>query len=172
MYIKNKAATTNSLHLNFMKQAIDLSQYAGIESKTGGCFGAIVVKDNTVIGRGYNQVLISKDPTWHAEMHAIKDACKNVDNYHLKNAVLYTSAKPCPMCLCACYWAHIDTIFYAATDEDVLKYGKFQDNEFWNEMQISEDQRKIKSINIGREEAIKVWKEYENMKIENLLPDY
>src|SRR5205085_2900868 len=101
----------------FMKEAIKLSRTASIEKKTGGVFGCVIVKDGKIIGRGYNQVIKNNDPTWHAEMEAIREACKALGTPHLDGCDLYTSAESCPMCLAAAYWAHIKKIYYGATVE-------------------------------------------------------
>jgi guanine deaminase len=95
----------------FMKRAIELSRRASIVEKSGGVFGAVIVKDGKIISEGYNQVVRHNDPTWHAEMHAIREACKKLGRFHLDGCILYTSAECCPMCLSAAYWAHIDHIF-------------------------------------------------------------
>jgi len=105
----------------FMKKAIELSKRASIIEKTGGVFGAVLVKDGKIISEGYNQVIKHNDPTWHAEMHAIREACKKLGTPHLEGCVLYTSAECCPMCLATAYWAHIDHIYYGARTEDSLK---------------------------------------------------
>jgi len=146
-----------------MRRAIELSRTAGIESKTGGCFGAVVVKDGEIIGEGSNHVLAKNDPTWHGEIEAIREASKNLQTPHLDGAILYTSAEPCPMCLSASYWAHIKEIYYGATYDDVMNYGEFQDKSFRDELLKKPSDRKIPSFNIEREEAIEVWKEYQQM---------
>ena len=111
----------------FMQRAIALSRKASIEEKSGGVFGAVIVKDGKIIAEGYNQVISQKDPTWHAEMQAIREACKKLGSPHLEGCVMYTSAECCPMCLATAYWAHLDHIFYGATYEDSTKYGNFDD---------------------------------------------
>src|SRR5690606_23395164 len=111
----------------FMKRAIELSRQGALVEKAGGVFGAVVVKDDQIIGEGYNQVVKQKDPTWHAEMEAIRQACKTLKTPHLDGCILYTSAECCPMCLSAAYWAHISCIYYASTTKDALQYGDFAD---------------------------------------------
>lgn len=143
-----------------MRRAIALSETAALKEKSGGAFGAVIVKDNVIIGEGYNQVMRHHDPTWHAEMHAIREACKKVASPHLTGAILYTSAEPCPMCLAACYWAHIDHIFIAATVEDAKKYGDFEDVDFYKEICKKPDKRAIKMSSLLREEANAVWKQF------------
>lgn len=146
-----------------MRRAIELSKEASIIKKTGGVFGAVVTKDDEIVGEGYNQVIKNNDPTWHAEMQAIREACRKVGSPHLKGYVLYTSAESCPMCLSAAYWAHLDHIFYAARVEDALEYGDFQDVDIYKEVSLPSEQRKIKATEALRDEAVEVWKEFAKM---------
>ncbi len=148
------------MHDKFMRRAIELSEKAAFIEKSGGVFGAVVVKDNKIIGEGYNQVVKHNDPTWHGEMHAIREACKHVGSPHLEGCVLYTSAEPCPMCLAAAYWAHISHIYTAARVEDALKYGNFDDVDFYEEIRKEPKDRRIGSSEILRDEAIEVWKRF------------
>lgn len=150
-------------HDKFMKRAIELSRRASIIEKCGGVFGAVVVKDGEIIAEGYNQVITKKDPTWHAEMQAIREACKKLGTPHLKGCILYTSAECCPMCLATSYWAHIDKIFYGATTADALKYGDFADIDILDEIRKDPKDRRIKWTEIMRPEAVEVWKEFAQM---------
>ena len=147
----------------FMKEAIKLSRRASIEEKTGGVFGAVIVKDGKIIAKGYNQVIKYNDPTWHAEIQAIRKACKKMGTPHLTGCTLYTSAECCPMCLAAAYWAHIDKIYYGATIEDSLKYGDFDDVDILTEIRKDGPQRKIGYEEFLRPEAVKVWQEFSQM---------
>lgn len=147
----------------FMKRAIELSEIGSLVKKTGGAFGAVVVLDGTIIGEGYNQVVAQCDPTWHAEMEAIRNACKAAGSPHLQGAILYTSAECCPMCLCAAYWAHIGHIFYAARVEDALKYGNFDDVDFYQQLNKSKHERTIQMTEQMRDEAVEVWKKFSVM---------
>jgi guanine deaminase len=146
-----------------MDRAIELSRVASIEKKTGGVFGAVVVKDGKIIAEGYNQVIKHNDPTWHAEMEAIRSACKKLGTPHLEGCDLYTSAECCPMCVATAYWAHIRHIYYAATTEDSLKYGDFADIDILDELRKEPSQRRISFTEIMRPEAVKVWKEFSEM---------
>lgn len=150
-------------HEEFMKRAIALSERASIIEKTGGVFGAVVVKDGKIVGEGYNQVLKHNDPTWHAEVHAIREACKNLGTPHLEGCDLYTSAECCPMCLATAYWAHIRHIYYASTTEDALKYGDFADIDILAEIRKDPSERKITFTQIMRPEAVTIWKEFAKM---------
>jgi tRNA(Arg) A34 adenosine deaminase TadA len=147
----------------FMKRAIELSRRASMEEKSGGVFGAVIVKDNRIIAEGYNQVMKTKDPTWHAEMHAIREASKKLGTPHLEGCILYTSAECCPMCLAAAYWAHIDHIFYASTFEDALQYGDFSDSDILDELRKNPDDRRILMRGHMRNDALAIWKEFHKM---------
>lgn len=150
-------------HDEFMKKAISLSRRASIIEKSGGVFGAVVVKEGKIIGEGYNQVLKHNDPTWHAEMQAIREACKKLGTPHLDGCELYTSAECCPMCLSAAYWAHIKHIYYASTTGDALKYGNFADIDILEEVRKDPKQRKITFTELMRPEAVEVWKEFHDL---------
>jgi guanine deaminase len=147
----------------FMKRAIELSRYGSIIKKTGGVFGAVIVKDNQIIAEGYNQVVAHKDPTWHAEMQAIREASKIMGNPHLTGCVMYSSNECCPMCLSASYWAHLDEIYYGATTKDALQYGNFADCDILAELKKDPDDMQLKSSQHMRDEALEVWKEYAQM---------
>lgn len=147
----------------FMKKAIELSRRASIIEKSGGVFGAVVVKDGEIISEGYNQVIRHNDPTWHAEMQAIREACKKLGSPHLEGCVLYTSAECCPMCLAASYWAHIDHIYYAATVSDALHYGEFIDEDILHQLCLQPKERKIQWNQFMQTEAVEVWKEFQKM---------
>ncbi|KAL4855753.1 Guanine deaminase [Chlorella vulgaris] len=155
-------AAPHANHDAFMRRAIELSAQGGIKEMTGGCFGAIVVETATgeIVGEGYNKVIKESDPTWHGEMEALRAACKKKGAPHLPGCVVYTSAQPCPMCYTACMWARVDHVYYAATYEDVLQYGKFEDSDFLGQLRLPEDQRDIKCSVLMREEAVEVWRQY------------
>ena len=110
----------------YMKIAKELAN-GNLTSNAGGPFGACIVKNGKIIGKGSNNVLASKDPTAHAEVTAIRDACKNVNSYDLSGCELYTSCYPCPMCLSAIIWSNIKTVYYGNTKEDAAKIG-FRDD--------------------------------------------
>lgn len=148
----------------FMKRAIELSNHAAFVEKSGGVFGAVIVKEGKIIGEGYNQVIKNSDPTWHAEMHAIREACKNEKTPHIEGAILYTSSEPCPMCLAACYWAHVEKIYYASTVQDALQYGNFKDLDYYSEIRKPQNERKISLRELMRKEAVVVWEKFSCMK--------
>lgn len=125
---------------SFMQQALDLANYS-VENG-GGPFGAVVVRDGTVIGRGHNRVVMHNDPTAHAEMEAIRDACRQVGDFHLDGALLYVNCEPCPMCLSAAYWAHIERIYYAVAGSVAAEVG-FDDVFIHREMALPPEQRSL-----------------------------
>ena len=110
----------------YMKIAKELSD-KNLETNVGGPFGACIVKDGKIIGKGSNHVLSNNDPTAHAEIMAIRDACRNINSYDLSNCELYTSCYPCPMCLSAIIWANIKQVYYGNTKEDAANIG-FRDD--------------------------------------------
>ncbi|MEO6682560.1 MAG: nucleoside deaminase [Ginsengibacter sp.] len=142
----------------FMKEAIALSR-KNLNNNAGGPFGCVIVKDNVIIGRGYNQVTETNDPTAHAEMVAIRDACKNLQSFQLEGCEIYTSCEPCPMCLGAIYWARPSVIYYGNTRADAKEVG-FDDSMIYEEVNKPLDQRIIPAINLEREEANKVFEEW------------
>ncbi|MDE6593899.1 MAG: nucleoside deaminase [Oscillospiraceae bacterium] len=142
--------------MNYMKIAVNEAR-EGIEKGEGGPFGAVVVRDGKVIGRGHNRVLADCDPTMHGEVAAIRDACKAEGVHSLKGAVLYTTAYPCPMCMCAAMWANIDKIVYGCTAEDTAEIG-FRDEDFYSAFGSGEFPCTL--VCEGREECLEVFGEY------------
>jgi guanine deaminase len=148
-------------HEEFMRRAIANSRKAGVEYKTGGAFGAVIVtKDGKVIADGVNHVVAQNDPTWHAEMHAIRQACALLKTPKLDGCVLYTSSEPCPMCLATVYWAALDGVIYGATVADSKKYGNFDDDFIYEQFSKPIKGRAISEQDLLRPEAVEVWKEY------------
>ena len=148
-------------HERFMRRAIANSRTAGVEKRTGGAFGAVIVdREGRVIAEGYNQVVANHDPTWHGEMHAIRAACARLKTLKLDGCVLYTSSEPCPMCLATAYWAGLDGLCYGAVVADSKKYGGFDDAFIYEEFAKPTATRNIPEIQLLRDEAVKVWKEY------------
>ena len=138
----------------FMTKAIELS-IKSVDSGTGP-FGAVIVKDNKIISEGFNIVTSSNDPTSHAEIVAIRNACKSLNNFALNDCDLYTTCEPCPMCLSAIYWARIDRIYYANTRKDAQKID-FSDSMIYEELNKTIKDRKIPMHQMMREEAIKAF---------------
>ena len=138
----------------FMLKAIELS-IKSVNSGTGP-FGAVIVKDNKIISEGNNTVTSSNDPTSHAEISAIRNACKKVNNFSLKGFDLYTTCEPCPMCLSAIYWARINNVYYANTRSDAQKID-FDDSLIYEELNKNIKDRKISMHQIMRDEALKAF---------------
>ncbi|MCL6261019.1 nucleoside deaminase [Aquiflexum sp. TKW24L] len=147
------------IHQKYMKMAIDLSRSGMIQGK-GGPFGCVIVKDGKVVGQGCNSVLDTKDPTAHAEIVAIRDACKNLGSFQLEGCDLYTSCEPCPMCLGAIYWARPERVFFANTKKDAAAVG-FDDQFIYEELELPLNERKIPFSQLSKEAAKKVFKEWE-----------
>jgi guanine deaminase len=142
----------------FMQRAIALA----LENVRagGGPFGAIVVKDGKVLGEAANRVTSTNDPTAHAEMMAIREACKKLGNFHLRGCEMYSSCEPCPMCLGAIYWARLDRVYFASTAADAAKAG-FDDSFIYQEIQKPDAQRKIPMIQLMREESLAAFRAWE-----------
>ena len=146
-------------HARFMAEAAKVSREK-MNAGFGGPFGAVVVKDGKVIGTGFNKVTTDNDPTAHAEVVAIRDACTNIGDFNLSGAVIYTSCEPCPMCLSSIYWARLDTIYYANTRWDAAKIG-FDDAELYDEVAKNIEDRKIPMIHMADEEAALAFEEWD-----------
>ena len=149
-----------------MQEAIALSQ-KGMDNNEGGPFGCIIVKGNEIVGRGNNKVSSSNDATAHAEVTAIRDACKNLNTFQLADCEVYTSCEPCPMCLAAIYWARLDKIYYANNKHHAAEIG-FDDKFIYDELDLAHDARKIPMLHYHSDEALEVfraWQENED-KIE------
>ena len=143
----------------FMLRAIELSIQSA-KSK-GGPFGCVIVKDNEIIAEGHNQVTSNNDPTAHAEIVAIRNACKKLNNFFLKGCDLYSTCEPCPMCLSAIYWSHMDNIFFANTRLDA-KNIDFDDSLIYSEIKKEINQRKIQMKQMNRNEALEAFKIWQN----------
>ena len=143
----------------FMLRAIELSINSA--NGTGGPFGCVIVKDDKIIAEGSNKVTFSNDPTAHAEIVAIRGACKKLNTFNLSGCDLYASCEPCPMCLSAIYWSHVDNIFYANSREDAKKIN-FDDSLIYSEISKKNEDRKIPIKQILRDEALKAFEIWDN----------
>lgn len=141
-----------------MQEAIAQAKL-GIENNEGGPFGAVVVKNGEIIGRGHNCVPSTNDPTAHAEVTAIRDACRHLDTFNLEGCTIYTSCEPCPMCLTAIYWARIEKIFFGANQHDAAEIG-FDDRFFYEQLNKPLGDRKIPEEQIMQSEAKAVLAEW------------
>ena len=145
-----------NMHNPFMARAIQLS-IENVRSNNGGPFGAVIVMDGKIIAENVNRVTSNNDPTAHAEVGAIRQACAKLGVFELLNCELYTSCEPCPMCLGAIYWAHISRIYFANSAEDAAAIG-FDDSFIYNELKLPYEQRKIPTRRMMREEALEAFK--------------
>jgi guanine deaminase len=141
-----------------IREAIQLARQS-VQENLGGPFGAIILKAGAVVGRGWNQVTTANDPTAHAEVVAIREACRALNTFHLEGCSIYASCEPCPMCLAAIFWARIDRIFFSATRHDAAQAG-FDDELFYIELNRPLDQRQVKAVQLCREEALQVFHEW------------
>ncbi len=146
------------VNTNFMREAIRLSRRK-MRANQGGPFGAVIVREGKIIARGWNRVTAANDPTAHAEITAIRDACKKLKRFHLDDCEVYTSCEPCPMCLSAIYWARIKRIFYGSTRADAAAI-HFDDRFIYNEIRLPVSRRAIPMKPLLRTEALKVFAEW------------
>jgi guanine deaminase len=144
----------------YLRQAIQLARQ-GMEDGRGGPFGCVIVRDGQVIGKGCNKVTSSNDPTAHAEIVAIRDACRQLGHYQLTDCILYASCEPCPMCLGAIYWARPKRVVYAATRDQAAAAG-FDDAFIYREIEVPMGDRRIvfeQAADEGAEEVFDRWRE-------------
>ena len=142
----------------YMHEAIKQSLLS--VAKGGGPFGAVIVKEGKIIARAANSVTQTNDPTAHAEVNVIRLAAAKLNTYDLEGCEIYTSCEPCPMCLGAIYWAHIDRIYYGNTKKDAKNIG-FDDSFIYEELELPLDKRKVKAVQLEENEAIKAFKNWE-----------
>ncbi|MCC6384267.1 MAG: nucleoside deaminase [Bacteroidia bacterium] len=149
-----------SQHEEFMLEAIRLARQ-GMNENQGGPFGCVIVKDHQIIASGYNSVLSSLDPTAHAEITAIRQACQKLQSFQLTGCTLYTSCEPCPMCLGAIYWARPDRIYYASSRKDAA-YAGFDDEFIYREIPVATEKRVIPFVQLKLEHARDIFREWIN----------
>jgi len=146
-----------------MKAAVNAA-LKGMDNNEGGPFGCVVVKDGEIVGRGNNKVTSTNDPTAHAEVNAIRDACKNLNSFQLEGCEIYTSCEPCPMCLGAIYWARPDKVYYGSNQIDAANIG-FDDEFIYKEIPLPYTERSIPFQQLGRKVALEAfikWEEKED----------
>ena len=145
-------------HNDFMRKAIALA----VENvkNGGGPFGAVIVKDGEIVATGVNRVTVNNDPTAHAEVSAIREACLKLGTFDLSGCVLYTSCEPCPMCLGAIYWAHIDKIFYGANQHDAAAVN-FDDSFIYDQLELPYAERSIRCEHFMRDEALAAFRKWD-----------
>ena len=142
-----------------MERAIQLS-IENVRAGSGGPFAALVVRDGAVLATGTNQVTTSQDPTAHAEIVAIRSACRAIGDFQLHGCELYTTCEPCPMCMGAIYWARLEKVYFANTREDAARLG-FDDSFIYNQIALPVESRRIRMIQIMREQALGAFHEWE-----------
>ena|SRR5687767_4000219 len=147
----------------FLREAIQIAAEHS-RRRDGGPFGAVLVCDDNILSRGWNQVTSINDPTAHAEVMAIRAACRELSDFRLSGCVLYASCEPCPMCLAATYWARIDRLVYAATREDAAAIG-FDDSRFYDELSRPLKRRQLRVTQLLRVESVAMMERW------NALPD-
>lgn len=154
----------------YMNLADELAK-ENIKTNNGGPFGAVVVKNGEIVGKGNNHVLANNDPTAHAEIMAIRNACKNLNTFDLSGCELYTSCYPCPMCLSAIIWSNIKTVYYGNTKEDAADIG-FRDDMIYSYLETlttkNGDEKILKLIPEDREETIKTFNDFKNSETKKL----
>ena len=146
------------MKLKFMREAIRLS-LRKMRGNQGGPFGAVVVRRGKIVGRGWNQVTTANDPTAHAEVMSIREACRRLKTFRLDDCELYTSCEPCPMCLSAIYWARCKKVYYANTRRDAARI-EFDDDFIYREVARPVSRRQIPITRLLRDEALKVFAEW------------
>lgn len=144
---------------DFMREAIKLS-ISNVDTGNGGPFGVVIVKGGKIIARGANSVLINNDPTAHAEVVAIREACKVLGSFQLEGCEMYTSCEPCPMCLGAIYWARPQKVYYANTKNDAAKIN-FDDAFIYKELELTLNKRKLEFEQLLRDEALVAFKKWD-----------
>lgn len=151
---------------DFMNEAVKLAK-SNLKSLKGGPFGAVVVKDGKIVGRGFNCVTSLNDPTAHAEVMAIRDACKNLESFQLDGCEIYSSCEPCPMCLGAIYWARPAKLYFAASREDAALAG-FDDSYIYGQIPLATELRDLPTVKLDAAEAIKVFEAWNNTDAKTL----
>ena len=149
------------MSIKLMREAIKEAE-SNLLTDEGGPFGAIVVKEGKIVGKGHNKVLKNNDPTCHAEVEAIREACRNLGTYDLTGCELYASSYPCPMCLGAIIWANIKKVYYANSAQDAGAIG-FRDDYIYDFIEGKcQDKQVLELDQLGREEAIETFKRYQS----------
>ena len=145
----------------YMTMALKLMRQAGVTDKTGGPFGAVVVLHGKILAASGNSVVRDNDPSAHAEVNAIREACRKLGDPHIEGAVLYSSCEPCPMCYATAYWARVGKIFYAASWADYADL--FDDSNIAKDMQLAREKRQVNLQQIMRTDAQQVWDEFRKL---------
>ena len=153
---------TNELHQEFMHEAVT-EALKGLRNNEGGPFGCVIVKEGKIVGRGNNKVTSNNDPTAHAEIIAIRDACQHLDTFQLEGCIIYTSCEPCPMCFGAIYWARPDNVYYGCSQQDAAHIG-FDDELIYKEIELPFSQRSIPFEQVARDIALEPFQKWDQKK--------
>jgi guanine deaminase len=148
-------------HEPFMRRAIALGRKAALEDRIGGPFGAVVVRDGEIVGEGHARIAVETDPTWHAEMAAIRDAARRLGTHDLSGCIMYTSCECCAMCHAACWRAKIARIYYSATVEDLQTYGRPGDTRPRGNFVLPQPERWMPVEQIMHDEMVEVWRAFQ-----------
>lgn len=148
----------NEIQKEYMRKAIELSKQS--VANGGGPFGAVIVKDGKIIAASSNSVTIDNDPTAHAEVNAIRKACRTLNSNELLGCEIYSSCEPCPMCLGAIYWSRLDELYFANTKKDAADVG-FDDSFIYDELELPIEKRRVKTSQFMREEALVAFQDWE-----------
>jgi len=143
--------TDDEMHQHYLREAVQLA-HEHMRAGAGGPFGALVVRDGEIIGKGWNRVTSHNDPTAHAEVSAIRAACEKVGDFSLAGSVIYTSCEPCPMCLGAIWWSRIDVVYFASTRDDAARVG-FDDAALYREVSLALPDRQLPLLRYALPEA-------------------
>jgi guanine deaminase len=150
--------TAGQSHEKYLNEAFNLA-FHSLRNNIGGPFGAVVVKDGEIIGKGGNEVASQNDPTAHAEIVAIREACRSIGTFDLTGAVIYATCEPCPMCLSAIYWANIREVFFCSTRYQAEAIG-FKDNHIYEEMNLLPEERELSFIQVPHPDAAGLFREW------------
>jgi guanine deaminase len=150
----------SEFNIEFLNEAIRLSR-ENLTDRAGGPFGAVIVKDGKIIAEGKNEVILTNDPTAHAEIQAIRYAGKHLNTFNLVECQIYTSCEPCPMCLAAIYWARINKIYFANTRKEAAEIG-FDDEHIYRELSLPDTERKVTMSHYEMESAKKIFEDWNN----------
>ena len=151
-------------HEQYMRKAIALARKTSIKERAGGPFGCVIVKDGEIVGEGSNSVLADRDPTCHAEMNAIRDACNTLGTHDLSGCIVYATGEPCPMCYAACCWARVGGLHYASTMYDAKEFGDFDDDKIYEAMKLNIKERPLHGTVLLREEMLLLWNEFADFR--------
>ena len=154
---------TDTDHERFMRMAIELARQSALVDRTGSPFACVIVREGEVVGSGVNAVPATNDPTAHAEVVAIRDACQRLATYELVGCTVYTTGEPCPMCYAAAWWARIDHIYYASTIVDALEYGDFDDESIYAAVRLPPAERALPEHELLRDEMLPVWEAFHDI---------